>query len=40
MEGRSFMHIINNGIEARKRCLNKIRRDITKSRKFLALFPQ
>lgn len=40
VEGKSFLHLINNAFESRKRCLNKIRRDITKSTKFLALFPQ
>jgi hypothetical protein len=31
---------MNNGIEARKRCINKIRRDISKSSRFVTLFPQ
>ena len=40
LDGKSFFQVITNGIESRKRCLTKIRRDIAKSNKFLALFPQ
>ena len=34
------MHLMNNAIESRNRCVHKIRRDLTKVSKFLTLFPQ
>ena len=40
MSGSSFLHRINAGIEARNKCINKIRRDISKAAHFLVLFQQ
>lgn len=40
MGGCSFYHRINASMEARNKCIAKIKRDLTRAHKFLNLFPR